>query len=205
MMNPLLTSYIQSQLTKFELISEDRRKALQVLIDFISKRKSDNTIALTMICTHNSRRSHLTQIWAQIAAHYFGLKNISVYSGGTEATAIYSAVIETLTEVGLDAQKLSGTTNPIYALRFDERALPIICFSKVYDDAFNPKNGFAAVMTCGHADANCPHIPQAAQRISLPYEDPKNFDEHPEKMRAYRERCDQVALEMLYVMSQINN
>lgn len=204
-MNPTILSYIDERIAAFPSITADRKKQLLVLIDFISKRKEDQTIALTMICTHNSRRSHLTQVWAQVAAHYYGLKNIVTYSGGTEATAMYSAVGETLSEIGFEVNKLSDSSNSIYALRYDQKALPIICFSKVYDDEFNPKSGFAAVMTCGHADANCPHIPQAAQRISLPYEDPKNYDESPIKMQAYRERCDQVATEMLYVMSQINH
>jgi arsenate reductase len=204
-MNPSILSYIKDRISHFHSITEDRKNQLLVLVDFISKRKEDESIALTMICTHNSRRSHLTQVWAQVAAQYYGLKNLVVYSGGTEATAMYSAVGQTLSEIGFEVNKLSDSVNPVYALRHDEKALPIICFSKVYDDSFNPKSGFAAVMTCGHADANCPHIPQAAQRISLPYEDPKNFDESPIKMQAYRERCDQVATEMLFVMSQINN
>ena len=82
---------------KIEIISEERKTVLQPLIDFIQLKKNNHKdIRLNFICTHNSRRSHLSQVWAQTMASYFNLKNVFCYSGGTEATALFPMVAETL-------------------------------------------------------------------------------------------------------------
>jgi arsenate reductase len=120
-------------------VSQERQAILQSLIDYIQKNVSERkAIRLNFICTHNSRRSHLSQIWAQTMAFHFGIKNVFCYSGGTEATAMFSKVGETLGNQGFEIQKLSQESNPVYAVKFDENEPAIICFSKKFDDAFNP-------------------------------------------------------------------
>jgi len=189
---------------KFNDITSERRNILQALIDFIQL-KVDNKedIRLNLICTHNSRRSHLSQIWAQTAAHYYGIKNVFCYSGGTEATAMFSKVAETLKNTGFKIQKLSEENNPVYAIKFAENQSPVIGFSKAYDDEFNPESGFAAIMTCSQADGGCPFIAGAEKRIPITYEDPKAFDNTPQQTEKYQERSLQIATEMFYVFSQI--
>ena len=189
---------------KFNDITSERRNILQALIDFIQL-KVDNKedIRLNLICTHNSRRSHLSQIWAQTAAHYYGIKNVFCYSGGTEATAMFPKVAETLKNTGFKIQKLSEENNPVYAIKFAENQSPIIGFSKAYDDEFNPESGFAAIMTCSQADGGCPFIAGAEKRIPITYEDPKAFDNTPQQTEKYQERSLQIATEMFYVFSQI--
>lgn len=189
---------------KFNDITSERRNILQALIDFIQL-KVDNKedIRLNLICTHNSRRSHLSQIWAQTAAHYYGIKNVFCYSGGTEATAMFSKVAETLKNTGFKIQKLSEENNPVYAIKFAENQSPIIGFSKAYDDEFNPESGFAAIMTCSQADGGCPFIAGAEKRIPITFEDPKAFDNTPQQTEKYQERSLQIATEMFYVFSQI--
>jgi hypothetical protein len=59
-------------------------------------------------------------------------------------------------------------------------------------------------MTCNDADENCPVIYGAELRISTPYEDPKKFDNTPEQDQKYKERCRQVASELLYIFSKVN-
>lgn len=52
---------------RFENISTVRKAVLQPLIENIQSKYSKNQVVnLNFICTHNSRRSHLTQIWAQV-------------------------------------------------------------------------------------------------------------------------------------------
>ncbi|WP_199223416.1 hypothetical protein [Brumimicrobium oceani] len=64
------------------IIDEEREKTLQPLIEFIQEKVDKNDeVKLNFICTHNSRRSHLAQIWAQTAAHYFSVPNVLCYSG----------------------------------------------------------------------------------------------------------------------------
>ena len=73
----MLFSSIKSQI---ELINEssinpDRLELLQALINYIqSKTTSNQDIRLNFICTHNSRRSHLCQVWAQTLSFYYNIK-----------------------------------------------------------------------------------------------------------------------------------
>lgn len=185
-------------------ISDERKEILQPLINFIQQKvASQSEIRLNFICTHNSRRSHLGQIWAQTLAFHFGIKNITCYSGGTEETAMFPKVGETLQNQGFEIEKLAETNNPIYAIKFDESELPIIAFSKKYDANFNPKSGFAAIMTCSSADEGCPFVFGSELRIAVRFDDPKAYDGTDLMNVKYEERSLEIASEMYYVFSQI--
>jgi arsenate reductase len=197
-----LSKTIES-ITKIK-VSEERKEVLNPLIDYIqNKVNHQEEIRLNFICTHNSRRSHLSQIWAQTMAFQFGIKNVFCYSGGTEATALFPKVAETLTNQGFEIQKISDSKNPVYAIKFDENQHPIICFSKIYFDAFNPKSNFAAIMTCSNADEGCPMVFGAEARFPIKYDDPKAFDGTEVMNEKYTERSLQIASEMQYVFSKI--
>ena len=185
-------------------VSDERKEILKPLAGFIQKKAdAGERINLNFICTHNSRRSHLSQIWAQVMAEHFNIQNVYCYSGGTEATAMFPKVAETLHSQGMEIQKLCDTDNPVYAVKYAENAHPVICFSKKYDDTFNPVTGFAAVMTCSNADAGCPFIAGAEKRVAVKFEDPKSSDGTHEMDRTYYERSLEIAAEMYYVMSLI--
>ena len=184
-------------------ISEDRKKLLNPLITFIKEKIANNeSIALNFICTHNSRRSHLSQVWAQTIAHYVGIKNINCYSGGTEATTMFPMAAETLKNHGFEIAQLSETSNPIYSIKYAANQHPIIGFSKTFDDDFNPKSNFAAIMTCSSADEGCPLVVGSDGRFPITFEDPKVFDHTPLQKEKYRERSLQIATELLYVMRE---
>ena len=188
----------------FKQISEERKGVLQSLIDFIqNKTNSRQQIRLNLICTHNSRRSHLSQVWAQTAAAYYTIKNVSCYSGGTEATALFPMAAETLALSGFKVKTLSDGKNPVYTIKFSANELPVIGFSKTYNDDFNPESGFAAIMTCSHADGGCPFIAGAEKRIPITFEDPKVSDDTPQQKQIYQERSLQIGAEMFYVFSKI--
>lgn len=185
-------------------ISEERKEILQPLMDYIQKKNDENKeILLNFICTHNSRRSHLSQVWAQTMAHYFGIKNVSCYSGGTEKTALFPTVAETLQNAGFDIQKISETENPIYAIKFSENQHPVMGFSKKWEHKFNPKSMFCAIMTCSQADEGCPFIAGAENRVPITFEDPKLFDNTPQQKEKYEERSRQIASEMKFIFSNV--
>lgn len=188
----------------FDQISAGRKNVLQPLIDYIQN-KVDNEleIRLNLICTHNSRRSHLSQVWAQTAATYYDVKNVTCYSGGTETTALFPMVAETLKDSGFRIKAISECSNPVYSIKFSANRHPIIGFSKTYDDDFNPRNEFAAIMTCSQADGGCPFISGAEKRIPITFEDPKISDGTPEQKETYLKRSLQIGTEMFYVFSQI--
>lgn len=184
-------------------ISADRQVALDLLVSYVQGRLDQNQpVKLNFICTHNSRRSQLSQVWALTAAHYYGLK-INSFSGGVEVTEFNTRAVEALKRSGFEVTH-QGQLNPRYSIRYSTDELPIICFSKVYDDGYNPKQGFAAVMTCSHADENCPLIVGAEARIPVRYEDPKAFDNTDLEAAKYDERSRQIATEMFYVFSKVS-
>ena len=187
-------------------ISKERKEVLQPLIEFI-RTKVNNTqeIRINFICTHNSRRSHFSQVWAQTMAHYFDIKNVFCYSGGTESTALFPMVAETLGNSGFEVKIISEGNNPIYSIKYAENEHPIIGFSKTLDDDFNPKSKFAAIMTCSQADGGCPFIAGAEKRIPITFEDPKAFDNTPQQKEKYNERSLQIATELFYIFSQIQS
>ena len=202
----LLLPEIEKFTGKFDLdsLTSERKDVLQPLIDFIqSKVSGKHEIRLNLICTHNSRRSHLAQVWAQTAAAYYGIEKVFCYSGGTEATALYPMVAETLKETGFNVQILAEGKNPVYAIKFAENEHPVIGFSKLYNDEFNPEEEFAAIMTCSQADGGCPFISGAEKRIPITFDDPKAFDNTPQQKEKYQERSIQIGTEMFYIFSQI--
>lgn len=185
-------------------LSEDRKQTLAPLIAFIQQKVSEgNPVNLNFICTHNARRSHLAQIWAQAAAAHFHIPGVYCYSGGTEQTALHAQVAETLKEQGFQVIGLAHADNPVYAVKYADAAAPVIGFSKKYDHAFNPVSGFAAIMTCSEADGGCPFIAGAEKRIPVPYEDPKTADATPQQAAVYAQRSLEIAREMCYVFSKI--
>lgn len=185
-------------------ISSERKSVLQPLIDFIKEKKENNErILLNFICTHNSRRSHLSQIWAQVMAEYFHIQNVDSYSGGTEATAMFPKVVDTLNAQGLKIKQATKTENPIYYINLGDNIKPVIGFSKIFEDDFNPKSNFAAIMTCSSADQGCPFVFGCAKRIAVTYEDPKAFDGTELQDEKYLERSVQIATEMKYVFKSV--
>lgn len=188
----------------FESISVERRTILQPLIDFIqAKINNQQEVRLNLICTHNSRRSHLSQVWAQTAAAHYDVKNVFCYSGGTEATAMFPMAVKTLVKQGFQIETIAVGSNPIYAIKYSQNEPPVIGFSKTFDDDFNPQSEFAAILTCSSADQGCPFITGAEVRIPITFEDPKAFDNTPQQAHKYEERSVQIATELFYVFSQI--
>ena len=202
MYQDIITTIENLEVTK---ISKERKLVLTPLIEYIqNKVNNSENINLNFICTHNSRRSHLSQIWAQTLAVYYSINKVYCYSGGTEATAMFPVVAETLVNTGFNIKTLSEESNPVYSIKNGDNNPPIIGFSKTFDDEFNPKSNFAAIMTCNHADENCPLIAGAEQRIPVTYIDPKVSDNTPNQKQTYHERSIQIATEMKFVFSKIN-
>ncbi len=202
-LHPDLQRYVNERvLPAVANIPAERKESLDHIAAFIKERKAAGTTAeLTFICTHNSRRSHLCQLWAATAAWQFGHDHVRTYSGGTEATAFNPRAVAAVERSGFTVVKPEGK-NPVYEVSFAPEHIAERCWSKKYEDPANPQKDFCAVMTCSEADKNCPIVLGAFDRISLPYNDPKAADGTPEEAARYDERCLQIAAEMFYVMQQ---
>lgn len=198
-----LENYITTKILNSEITLE-RKLILDNISKYLKKEITNNqTINLNFICTHNSRRSHLAQIWSETAINYYNLKDINCYSGGTAVTALFPKIIETLEHQGFKIEEISKDKNPIYNIKSGENEIPIIGFSKRYDSDFNPQSNFIAMMTCSEADQDCPIINGCKKRFSLNYQDPKLSDETEYQSQIYKERSLEIAREMFYVFQKI--
>ena len=185
-----------------ETISDYRKEILEVLINYIKEKIiSGKKPLINFICTHNSRRSQLSQIWAKTAADYFKI-SVGCFSGGTEITSFNKRAIASLKRYGFKVQSI-GEINPKFQVYYAQDSKPIIAFSKLFNDPSNPSDSFATIMTCDHADKNCPFIPNSEIRISLPYDDPKAYDKTALEAKKYDERTLQIASEMIYVFKKV--
>jgi hypothetical protein len=204
-LNKLLEEYVQQRAAEFDEIPGERQSVLLELADFIGgRRAAGQPVRLIFICTHNSRRSHLAQIWAAAAAAHYGVAGIETYSGGTEATAFNPRAVAALERAGFElARDDANADNPRYRVRYSKAAKPLVCFSKEFGQPPNPRDDFCAVMTCSQADEACPAVAGAAKRIALPYEDPKAADGAPGETATYDERCAQIGRELLFVFARV--
>ena len=198
-----LESYVAHRLGKSE-IDQERRVFLERISDFVMLKLADGEPArLVFICTHNSRRSQLCQFWAQAAARYYSIPSVETFSGGTETTAFNPRAVAALRRAGFVIEFFSDGKNPVYEGWYEPGMEPIQAFSKVYDEPPNPKEGFAAIMTCASADAACPIVVGADKRIALPSDDPKEADGTEHEAEIYDKRCLQIAKEMLFVFADV--
>ncbi len=197
---------VKKILKKQNEISIERKRLLNNFAEYISgKLTSENFVNLIFICTHNSRRSIMAQVWAQTAAEYFGIKNLKCFSGGTEITAFNPNAVKAMADAGFIINRNDKTENPIYFVRYSNDAEPVKCFSKIYSDKFNPQNNFIAIITCSEADKNCPVVIGAEKRFPITYNDPKKYDNTKLQKAKYSERFEQIGVEMLYAFKQIIN
>jgi arsenate reductase len=196
--------YCETLIKEFHNIPEQRKHLLEQIAAYgAEKLKNHKPLQLVYICTHNSRRSHFGQVWASVAGVYYKMP-VTAYSGGTEATAFHIHAISALKRIGFEITASKVSDNPLYKVKFDDQERAIECFSKVYDHPYHPKSDFAAIMTCGEAEENCPFIPGAEFRIATTYDDPKVSDNTPMQDVTYDERCMQIAREVFYTFSKLN-
>ena len=206
-LNATLSKYVENVIQRYETISEGRREVLrQVASEIRNEIAGQGAARLTFVCTHNSRRSHLAQVWAAVAAVRLGVKNIESYSGGTEVTACNERTVAAFKragfEVGVDGD--GESENPMYELRFDSSSEPIRCFSKIYNETPNPTESYFAMMCCGDVDERCPVVGGAKHRFSIHYVDPKVSDSTEAESETYDERCLQIATEMFFLIAAIS-
>jgi arsenate reductase (thioredoxin) len=200
---PDFSRYLKHINGQFDVIPGERRELLEQLGQYIlEKGAAGKTCNLVFICTHNSRRSHMSQIFAHAASLAFGRDFVRVFSGGTQATEFNPIAIRTLQEAGLHIEAESTGKNPHYRVMTGESDPGIVCFSKTYDEVSENLEEFAAVMTCSDADEACPYIPGAEKRFPIRFEDPGQFDNSPEQEQAYRDTCRIIARQMFYAFSR---
>lgn len=202
---PSLRDYADEVARELHTIPDERRVELAEIAATMAAQLEDGGDAnLTFICTHNSRRSHMSQIWAQTAAYYYGLDRVNAFSGGTEVTACNCRTVTAMRRVGFAIQDATKGDNPLYLVSYASDRPPVRAYSKLYSTSPNPTRGFIALMTCSTADMSCPVVEGAIARYAIHYADPRVCDDTPNERVAYNERCREIAREMFYIMSEVH-
>ena len=203
---PELQPYADQVAAELHLVPTARKPVLDAIAaDITTRLNSGKPAYLTFICTHNSRRSHMSQIWAQTAAHYYGLPNVHAFSGGTEVTACNCRTITAMRRAGFTVVDATTGENPLYLVHYAPDRPPIRAYSKLYNADDNPKSEFIALMTCSSADLKCPTVAGSIARHAIHYIDPRLCDDTPTETAAYNERCREIAREMFYILSKVRD
>jgi len=202
---PGVQSYADEVVGEFDALPPERRELLEQIADTITLQLDRGHDAnLTFICTHNSRRSHMSQIWAQTAAYYYGLDCIHAFSGGTEVTACNCRTVTAMRRAGFAITDATTGDNPIYLVEYATDRAPIQAYSKYYSADGNPKQDFIALMTCSVADRSCPKVEGSIARFPIHYADPRLCDDTPTETTAYNARCREIAREMFFIMAEVH-
>ena len=206
-LDPVLDQLIDQLTEDADRIPESRLSILDSLTQQIRKqRKGKEPVRLNFICTHNSRRSQMAQIWAHTAAAAYQVPHIETGSGGTEATAFHPNAVRAMRTLGLritEAEDQPDLANPRYRVSVGTGIPELTCHSKRFEDAFPSGTPFVAVMTCSDADQNCPVVPGAQARIPLTYEDPKVSDGSGNEQQEYLRTAVEIGREILHVFRNI--
>ncbi len=214
---PKVREHADALTLSLDMIDETHRLAGHKLADWIATNyRPGKPLDVIAVCTGNSRRSMMGAAMGNIAAAYYGMPEVRFHSGGTAPTAFNIRTVNALKEIGVEVEPTGEearrgepkTANRIYRVRWGSSSaaggptLDSTEFSKRYDDPANPKEGFAALMVCGEADAACPFVKGAALRISMPYLDPKIYDGGAYEAAKYAERRDDMGRLFLAVFVQ---
>jgi arsenate reductase (thioredoxin) len=211
---PAVAAHAALLSTSFDLIDERHREAASNLAEWLAAHhKPGQPLHVSVICTGNSRRSVMGATMGNIAAAYYGMPEVRFHSGGTAPTAVNPRAIVALRAMGVAIEPTGAeaprgepkTANPIYRVRWGESGLEMTEFSKLYADSSNTQQGFAALLVCGEADEACPHVKGASIRISMPFLDPKIFDESTFESQKYTERRDDIGRVLLCALMQARN
>lgn len=154
--------------------------------------KSDGTLTLLFVCTHNSRRSQLAEAWAHLI--FSKEPGIRVASSGTERTQCHPHTVE-----ALEADRWAVRELQPGSYHIERDGVSTTLYSKSLDE-FSVTSPTIAFMTCAEADEACPAILGAVARFPWRYEDPKRADGSPEALTTYIEtsRAIRRDLELLH-------
>ena len=195
---------IEASLRRFALedIPALRRSHLGVVAGMLrAELRRRPALEVMFICTHNSRRSQMSQAWTTAIAHALGLQ-LTVSSGGTGPTGVHRSVSRALREHGFEVDETSPESCR-WLVEFAPGAPPIELWSKRWDAAGNPRQNFVTIANCAAAEESCPTIPGALGRLAMLYEDPKVSDGTERELETYLSVCRQIGMEISWVLGEV--
>ena len=184
-------------------VDPTRRPALRSCAAAIARQlDARGEVSVVAVCTHNSRRSQLAEVWLAVASAAAGLGGVSVCSGGSDPVAVAPGAIAVLRERGFRVEADTADANP--RLRVRGHGIERELYAKPLGEAVAgvPLRGGVALMVCAAADAACPPVPQVGYRARLPFADPRHADGTPGEAAAYRAASDRIEAEMRWLVRE---
>lgn len=195
-MSDIVTSLFTKILPDVSQIKESRLKILDhIARQLVNVIQQDDEANVVFVCTHNSRRSQIAQVCLQLFLQELNIKNIGVFSCGTEKTHIPPQIFALFKRQGLEVRESKNDSIEVFN--------QIVLFSKTYEDDSLPKRSIA-IMVCDSASETCPFVPSFNQRISLEFRDPKQADGSPEEEKSYNKAWIKIATEMAYLVLKLD-
>lgn len=205
----MISNTIVSKINQLEgqvnLITAKRKEELKHLAELIVSEYDDyGEVDIIVICTENSLRSQLVQLWVKSISENYNLDFLNAFSGGTKVTSFNSNMVNALSDYGFSIEKLNDIENPGYLISQseDDKSTDVM-FSKLYDDEFNPEYDFIALIVCDVAAENCPVVEDSSHRLVLPYENVKQFDNTEEQLDKYKEKIEEIGREMMFMIMNV--
>ena len=197
---PLLFIYTKNLYPEYLSIPEERRRTLEEIANYIfGTLQIDKKATIIFIGTNNATRSIMAEAWGQAAAYYYNVKNLEIFSGGTQETHVSPSAIKALEKAGFIIYRVTKEENSRYEVKFTYNIAPLLVYSKLYNGKDMPHNSFGAIFVCPNADLNVPFLKGMNFRTSLHYFDPSAYDNTTEELDKYIERSHQIAVEMFYL------
>jgi hypothetical protein len=200
--NPDLMSYCSSLPDEFINVPDSTEEKLKEAGTYIINRLNNGQVtSISFVCEHNSRKSHLGQIWTLMATQYYQLDNVKCYSGGTTPTYVNLRIIKALENTGFKiSEKGIAGKGPLYYLDYGKSSRGFEIFSKRYDHPMNPDTNYLAISLCYNPEECCPISFGADKQLTIPYEDLQTYDNTSLESAKYDEQCRSVARDMFYMM-----
>ena len=190
-MHSALAQYIEARTTEFGLVETDRRLRLDAIASYVrSKVRQQRAASLLFLGRHNSRRSHLAQVWAQTVAAWCEVGVVISYSAGVQPTRLAPAAVDALRRAGFVVDLGQDPSTAKVSFRAD--APPMICYAKDYEALQVPQRNWCAVSVDAGVAAGFPALDEAEERVVLPLEDPDDDA-----------LCARVARDLLYAFTQV--
>ena len=144
-LHPSLAQTVESMADDTVDIAQVRQSELNEVALWVADMLVDSGhVDLTFICTHNSRRSHLAQVWAQVGAKFQGCRAYAHSAEARKRPHATHARLRRCVRAGFQVavqDTVRGTSNPTYGVSMGKDVAGMACFSKTYTDEANPQQG----------------------------------------------------------------
>tara|TARA_B100001079_G_scaffold142196_1_gene121790 strand:+ start:344 stop:916 length:573 start_codon:yes stop_codon:yes gene_type:complete len=147
---------------------------------------------IVFLCTHNSRRSQLCQVWGSILSKIYNI-DLKFNSAGTEKTEVHKTIFYCFSNVGIEIKDSK--------IFYGDLSLSL--HSKVLEEIQSDK--FISIMTCSDAEKSCPSDSRSIRNISMIYQDPKIFDDTEKEREEYSKTSKLIAEELNYIIKNLVN